>query len=287
VQAGQGEESETPLARDQQPSTPEATDTSSTTAADPRLPPASSLQPPASHVQPAASSPSPSFRDRLKVAWYWLAWTGCQIFCAVFFRVRVSGRESVPRNGACLLAGNHQSYMDPVFCGVGVRRRLTFVARDTLFRYRLFAALIHSLNAIPIERDKPDVSAIKAIIARLRAGEAVCLYPEATRTRDGRIVPFKPGFGLLCRRARAAVVPVLVDGAFECWPRHRRLFAPGHVTIWYGRPLDPDEIRTLTNEQLADRLTATLRQMQHDCRLRRGKQPYDYAAAPSADRQPQ
>jgi cytidylate kinase len=213
---------------------------------------------------------------RLKVAWYWVARFGCQVFCAVVFRLRIYGRENVPREGAYILAGNHQSYLDPVFCGVGIRRRLTFVARDTLFRYKLFAWLIHSLNAIPIERGKPDVSAIKAFIARLRKGEAVCLYPEATRTYDGRIIPFKPGFGLLCRRAKAAVVPVLVDGAFECWPRQRKFFAPGRVTIWYGKTLDPESIRTMTNEQLADYLTATLRQMQHDCRLKQGKKPYDY-----------
>jgi cytidylate kinase len=214
---------------------------------------------------------------RLKVAWYWVARFGCQVFCATFFRLRIYGRENVPRGGAYILAGNHQSYLDPVFCGVGIRRRLTFVARDTLFRYRLFAWLIHSLNAIPIERGKPDVSAIKAFIARLRKGEAVCLYPEATRTYDGRIIPFKPGFGLLCRRAKASVVPVLVDGAFECWPRQRKFFVPGRVTIWYGKTLDPETLRTMTNEQLADYLTATLRQMQHDCRLKQGKQPYDYS----------
>ncbi|MBM4024332.1 MAG: 1-acyl-sn-glycerol-3-phosphate acyltransferase, partial [Planctomycetes bacterium] len=213
---------------------------------------------------------------RVKVPWYWVARFACRVFCATFFRLHVYGRENVPREGAYILAGNHQSYLDPVFCGVGIRRRLTFVARDTLFRYRLSGWLLHSVNAIPIERGRPDISAIKTFIARLRQGEAVCLYPEATRTNDGRIIPFKPGFGLLCRRAKAAVVPVLVDGAFECWPRHRKLFRPGRITIWYGKTLYPETLRTMSNEDLADHLTATLRQMQTECRLKQGKQPYDY-----------
>lgn len=217
------------------------------------------------------------FKKRLKVAWYWLARFGCQVFCAIVFRLRVQGRDNVPRQGAYILAGNHQSYLDPVFCGVGIPRRLCFVARDSLFRFKPFAWLIASLDAIPIGRGKADLAAMKQIIARLQQGEAVCLYPEATRTHDGRIVPFKAGFGLLCRRAKAAVVPVLVDGAFECWPRHKKMFVPGRVIIWYGKTLDPEEIRTMTNEQLADRLTATLREMQHQCRLQQGKQPYDYA----------
>ena len=218
------------------------------------------------------------FKKRLKAGWYWVARFGCQIFCAAVFGLRVRGRENIPRGGAYILAGNHQSYLDPVFCGVGIRRRLCFVARDSLFHYRLFAWLIRSLDAIPIGRDKADIAAMKLIIGRLQQGEAVCLYPEGTRTHDGRIVPVKAGFGLLCRRSQAAVVPVLVDGAFECWPRQKRLFTPGRVTIWYGKTLEAEEIRAMTNEELAGRLTATLRQMQNDCRLAQGKKPYDYTA---------
>ena len=215
-------------------------------------------------------------KRRLKAAWYRTAQIGCWLICAITFRIRVYGRENVPEEGAFILASNHQSFLDPVFCGVSLRRHLAFVARDSLFRFKPFAWLIGSLNAIPIGRGKPDVSAMKAIITRLREGEGVCLFPEATRTYDGRIVPFKPGFGLLCRRAKAAVVPVLIDGAFECWPRHRRIFSPGPVTVCFGEAIPPEQTRTMTNEQLADRLTRTLRQMQHETRLRQGKQPYDY-----------
>lgn len=198
------------------------------------------------------------------------------MFCAIAFRIRVYGRQNVPTEGAFILASNHQSYLDPVFCGVGLKRHLNFVARDSLFRFKPFIWLICSLNAMPIGRGRPDVSAMKAIITKLREGQGVCLYPEATRTHDGRIVPFKPGFGLLCRRARATVVPTLIDGAFECWPRHRRIFSAGAVTVCYGKALPPEQARALTNEQLADYLTHTLRQMQHDCRLRQGKPPYNY-----------
>lgn len=224
--------------------------------------------------------------DFLRFAWYWLARFGCWIACAVLFRLRTYGRENVPATGAVILASNHQCYLDPVFCGVGVKRHLTYVARDTLFRYRLFGLLIHSLNAIPIGRDKADIAAMRAIIARLREGAAVCLYPEGTRTYDGRIIPVKPGFGLLCRRAKAAVVPVLIDGGFETWPRQKRFFAPGKVTIWYGKLLPAAQMQAMTNEELADHLTATLRQMQTECRLKQGKKPYDYSALPPTDAPP-
>jgi 1-acyl-sn-glycerol-3-phosphate acyltransferase len=215
-------------------------------------------------------------RESLKAAWYWVARLGCQIFCTLAFRLRIYGRENIPSEGAFILASNHQSYLDPVFCGVGVKRHLVFVARDSLFHFKLFAWLIHSLNAIPIGRDKADIAAMKAIIARLREGRGVCLYPEGTRTSDGRIGTIKPGFGLLCRRAKAAVVPVLIDGAFECWPRHERLFTHGAVTVCYGKGLDADQVRDMSNEELAEYLTHTLRQMQSECRVKQGKEPYTY-----------
>jgi 1-acyl-sn-glycerol-3-phosphate acyltransferase len=198
------------------------------------------------------------------------------MFCTLVFRLRVYGRENVPRRGAFILASNHQSYLDPVFCGVGLKRHLVFVARDSLFRFKLFAWLIDSLNAIPIGRGKADVAAMKTIIARLQEGRGVCLYPEATRSHDGRIRDFKAGFGLLCRRSNAAVVPVLIEGAFECWPRHRRFFSPGPVIVQYGKPLSPEQTRSMSNKELADYLTQTLRRMQNECRLQQGKEPYEY-----------
>ena len=212
----------------------------------------------------------------MEFAWYWLARLGCQIFCAVFFRYRSYGRENLPAEGSFILASNHQSYLDPVFCGVAIKRHLTYVARDTLFRYRLFAWLIGSLNAIPIGRDKAGIAAMRAIIDRLRQGAGVCLYPEGTRTHDGRVIPVKPGFGLLCRRSKAAVVPVLIDGAFESWPRFNRLFIPGAIVVQFGTPLQPQEIAAMSNEDLAEYLTRTLRRMQHEVRVKQGKRPYDY-----------
>jgi len=217
-------------------------------------------------------------RKTLKAAWYWVARFVCQMFCTLVFRVRFYGRENVPKKGAFLLAGNHQSYLDPVFCGVGVNFRLIFVARDSLFRFKLLGWLIGSLDVIPISRGKADIAAMKAIIARLREGRGVCLYPEATRTHDGRIQPIKAGFGLLCRRSQAAVVPVLIDGAFECWPRDKRFFSPGTVTVWYGTVLTPEQSSRMSNQELADYLTRTLRRMQHDFRIKQGKEPYTYYA---------
>ena len=208
--------------------------------------------------------------------WFRFARMLCRIFCELFFRIRVYGLENIPKNGAFMLVSNHQSFLDPVLCGIYIGRCLYFLARDTLFR-GLFGRLISSVNTIPVRRDQADMFAIRTIISKLKDSSGVCLFPEATRTTDGRIADFKPGFGLLCRRGRAAVVPVVIDGAFECWPRHKKIFSPGSkITVCYGKCISADDVKKMSDEELAERLTDTLRRMQNECRIKCGKEPYNY-----------
>jgi len=191
--------------------------------------------------------------------------------------MRVYGLENVPEEGAFLLVSNHQSFLDPLFCGVRLKRHLYFLARETLFEHRFFGGLIRSVNAIPVRRGEADLSAIKAVIGRLREGNGVCLFPEGTRTRDGKISAFRPGFGLLCRRGGAGVVPVVVEGAFECWPRQKKLFSVGsEISVCYGKAMGAEEIKGMSDRELAERLTERLRRMQNEIRTRQGKEAYRY-----------
>lgn len=213
----------------------------------------------------------------LRAIWYWLARWGCRIFCILFFKFRVYGRENVPKKGGFLLVSNHQSYLDPVLCGAALNRTLSYLARDTLFSNRYFAKLIYSLNAIPVKRGEADLSAMREVIARLRAGCGVCLFPEATRTCDGRIIPLRAGFGVLARRAGAAVVPTVIDGAFEAWPRNKRMFSPGgHIIVHYGRAITADKTKVMDDQELARVITERLRRMQAQTRVRHGKEPRAY-----------
>ncbi|MHC4148609.1 MAG: lysophospholipid acyltransferase family protein [Planctomycetota bacterium] len=216
-------------------------------------------------------------KRKIKRLWFPIARGICNIFCRFFFNLRIYGKENVPNQGAFILVCNHQSLLDPVFAGIPLKQHLHFLARDTLFTNRFFGWLIASVNTIPVKRGQADLSAIKAIIERLKSGDGACLFPEGTRTEDGKIAPFKPGFGLLCRRAEAAIVPVMIDGAFECWPRHKKIFSPGaEITIRYGTAINPEQVRSISDRKLAEDLTSTLRQMQNDYRAALGRQTYEY-----------
>jgi len=194
----------------------------------------------------------------------------------------VYGLENVPDNGPLLLVCNHQSYLDPLFCGSRVKRNLCFMARDSLFAPRFLGGLLLSLGVTPVSRGKADIAMTKRIISTLRQGNAVCLFPEGTRTSDGKIAELKAGFGLIARRGEAAIVPVVIDGGFECWPRHQKLFSLGsRITVCYGKAITAERVKAMKNRQLAAVMTDTLRKMQTQCRVMNGKKGYNYDEQPA------
>jgi len=215
-------------------------------------------------------------KENIKAKWFWLARWACRIFCMFFFRVRSYGRENIPKTGPFVLISNHQSYLDPMLCGGPIQRRVSFLARESLFKHWFFGRMIRSVGTIPVRMGEADIAAMKKVINVLRQGRGVCLFPEGTRSMDGKITPFKPGFGLLCRRGGAAVVPVVIDGAFECWPRHKKLFSHGSIIVSYGKAIPAEKVKNMGNEKLAEVLTKTLCEMQNESRIKQGKEPYDY-----------
>ncbi len=215
--------------------------------------------------------------EKLKSVWYEVSRVGCIIFCRCFLRLDVKGMKNVPKDGALLLVSNHQSYLDPIFCGLVLRRHLFYLGRDSLFRNKYFRLLSNSLNALSVRRDKADITAIKEILDRLKKGCGIVLYPEGTRTRDGRIGEFKPGAAMLCKRGGAVIVPVLLDGAFECWPRFKKIFSFGSkVVVRYGKAITSEKAKVMSSRQLAAYLNDKLRQMQIEVRRELGKEPFDY-----------
>ena len=215
-------------------------------------------------------------REKLRARWFWLARWICRVFCILFFRVRTYGRDNIPRKGAFIIVSNHQSYLDPMFCQCPLKRHSSFIARDSLFTNWFFGPLIASVNAIPVKQGEPDIPAMRKVIGILKKGGGVSLFPEGTRTCDGKITPFKPGLGLLSRRGGAPIVPVVIDGAFECWPRHKKLFTPGQIHVTYGKPITVQQVKDMGDKKLAELLTDTLRKMQNQSRRKQNKKPYDY-----------
>ena len=194
----------------------------------------------------------------------------CQAGFLLYFGGRIFGLGRVPDRGGVLLVCNHQSYLDPVLATLALHREGNYMARDSLFANRLFRVLIESLNAFPVRRGSADVGAIKETMRRLRDGKVVVTFPEATRTRDGHIGRLHGGFAAVAKRSGAWVVPVVIEGAFESWPRWRRLPAPHRIVVVYGEPISPEAAAGMQPDELVREVHDRLVHTQTELRRRRG-----------------
>jgi 1-acyl-sn-glycerol-3-phosphate acyltransferase len=192
--------------------------------------------------------------------WYRLCQFVLQILGVVFYHLRYWGVENIPREGGVLVIANHQSFFDPLLVGSGCPRPVSYVARDSLFRFKPFAWLIRSVNAFPIDREGIGLAGIKEALKRLKRGEMVLIFPEGTRTRDGEIGRFRPGFTALAVRSKSAILPVAIEGAYRCWPRSQILPRPGQIRVRYGRPLLPEEYAALDERDLLEVVESRVRQ---------------------------
>ena len=176
---------------------------------------------------------------------YWIVLLLLWIWLKIFFRLRVSGRENVPRMGGCVVAANHASYLDPPIVGAALRfRAVRFMARESLFRNRFFGWFLRKVLVIPLSRERGDVGALRQGIATLKAGGALGVFPEGTRTPNGELQPAKGGIGFLIAKAGVPVVPVHIEGTYRALPRHRRWIRPARITVRIGRPITPAEVLT-------------------------------------------
>jgi 1-acyl-sn-glycerol-3-phosphate acyltransferase len=174
---------------------------------------------------------------------YRLGWILFRALYASYFRWRVFGAENVPLQGGVILASNHASFLDPPLVGAGLRRDINYLARESLFRFPGIGALLRSWNSVPVDREGGGARGLKAILDRLLAGGGIILFPEGTRTRDGKLQPARSGIGLTVIKSNAPVVPVRVFGTYEAYGRHLKFPRPHRVAVKYGRPLDFAQLR--------------------------------------------
>lgn len=174
---------------------------------------------------------------------YRIGWSFFRVVFATYFRWRIFGRDNVPPTGPVILAANHASYLDPPLIGSALPREINYLARESLFRFPIVGAVLRSWNCVPVDRDGGGAAGLRAILDRLLAGGAVIVFPEGTRSRDGKLQPARAGLGLMVIKSTAPVVPVRVVGTFEAYGRHHKLPRPHEVRVSFGTPLEFASLR--------------------------------------------
>jgi 1-acyl-sn-glycerol-3-phosphate acyltransferase len=190
---------------------------------------------------------------------YWVLKVVCSPVLRFFYRIRVEGAEHLPRSGPVILASNHLSFCDSIFLPLVLRRRVTFVAKAEYFEDRKTAWFFRAVGQIPVKRGDGPASARALASARevLHAGGVFGIYPEGTRSPDGRLYKGHTGVARLALDSRAPVLAVAMIGTPDIQPVGRvmpRVFMP--LTIRFSRPMrfergerpEPRRLRQITDE---------------------------------------
>jgi 1-acyl-sn-glycerol-3-phosphate acyltransferase len=193
------------------------------------------------------------------------------MFRVLDLRIKVDGSEHIPTSGGAVIACNHVSYLDFIFCGFGARpaRRLVrFMAKKSVFDHRVSGPLMRGMHHIPVDRDA-GLASYRQALAALKAGEVVGVFPEATISRSFTVKEIKSGATRMAAAAGVPIVPMALWGTQRLWTKGRpRTLTRRHVpiSISIGEPLTPtprDDGQAVAND-LRKRMQGLLDAVQRD-----------------------
>lgn len=154
----------------------------------------------------------------------------------IFYDFHIEGIENIPQDRPVVLASNHRSYADPVILTMPMKRPVSYMAKEELFRNKLFGWFIRKLGAFPVTRGAGDMSVIDDSINILRSGRNLVIFPEGTRSKDGKVGKGKTGVAMIAAKSGADVVPCGI--VFEGEKLHFR----SKLTLRFGKPIKAAEL---------------------------------------------
>lgn len=154
-------------------------------------------------------------------------------------RLKVSGTERIPRGQPLIFMGNHQSNFDILALYHAIPQRFKWLAKEELFKLPVFGHSMRRAGYVPIKRGNgPEaLKSLEEAAAAIRAGGSMVIFPEGTRTPDGKLLPFKKGGFLLALKAGVPIVPFTINGSGRVNPSKRLELYPGEISIQFGTPI--------------------------------------------------
>lgn len=198
----------------------------------------------------------PTQRNRV---WRFLQALAHVVF-GTWLRFRAIGLENIPLAGPGLIIANHVSFLDPLLVGLSLTRPVSFVARDSLFRLPVVGWILRNTYVMPINRESAGTAVIRQTIERLNAGFLCGIFPEGTRSRDGEVGKFKPGFIALIRRSSVPIYPAALAGTGRALGRGAWFLKPVPVRAAFGKPISVETIREFLDRDDEQGLIAHVRE---------------------------
>jgi len=168
---------------------------------------------------------------------YWIAFYIFKVLFFIFSPFSIRGREHVPRSGGYIFASNHLSNLDPMLVGITVHRRVSYLAKKSLFKSKIFSFFLYQVGAFPIRRESSDIGALKEALRRLRAGRPLVVFPVGTRGAEVTAAQAQPGIGFLAVKSKVPVIPVFIQGSDKVLPKGAKWPRRHPVRIFIGNPL--------------------------------------------------
>lgn len=165
---------------------------------------------------------------------YYIARFLVNIALSIYFSIRVEGKNNIPDGEQVIYASNHRTNADPPLLGMRTKGRVTFMAKEELFENKAFGLLISSLGAFPVSRGKGDTGVLDTAVERLNNGRNLMIFPEGTRSKDGKVHRGHSGAAVISARSGKRIIPVgIVFG--------EKLSFRTRITIKFGEPIDPKD----------------------------------------------
>ncbi len=184
---------------------------------------------------------------------YWVGVKGVAFITRVAgMRVQVEGRENIPA-GVCMFAANHTSNADAAAIVRAIPRRLAIFGRKSLFDIPIVGLAFRLAKFVPVDRGNRDaaLASVKQAVEYMKTGSSFLVYPEGTRSADGRLSRFKKGSFVMAIEAGVPVVPVTCAGAHRIMKKKSLIIHPGKVTVRFGKPIDASAYTIEQRDDLA------------------------------------
>ena len=190
------------------------------------------------------------------------AWIGLKL---AGVRCRVVGRQNVDPEQNYVFMPNHQSNLDPSVVMLAIGRDLRFMAKASLFRIPVLGQAMLGGGFVPVERHMREkaVAAVEAAVGELQKGHDFLIFPEGTRSRDGRLLPLKKGPFIMAIKAQVPIVPVAVRGTCALWRKGSMKIKAGTVTVEILDPISTTGMETENRHAIRDLVQGRLRERVH------------------------
>ncbi len=185
------------------------------------------------------------------MSFYKVAVVVVRAVCRLIYRFKVEGIENVPKDRPFIVCANHKSLMDPILLAVSLPAEFRFMAKEELFKNKLFGWFLRALGAFPVKRRTSDIGALKLSMKILSEGGRLIIFPEGSRSPKGYMGEAKGGATLVAIKSQADIVPVGIKGEYKLFSKLTvRIGEPVSLSQWYGQKVNSEGLLEITNTKI-------------------------------------